>query len=209
MELYLPLFPLDIVLFPDMLLPLHIFEERYKEMIGECLQTKTAFGIIYAHDETVEEIGCTAEISKVIKRYPDGRMDILILGRQRFQILFLDSGKAYLQGNVEPLYDLDATREPSSEKAARVLNLYEQAYRLLNRNNPEELNLGSSYAGLSFKVASVLYLRNDIKQEILVSRSEDDRLDILSEHLEKIIPQIREAEQAAKRAGSNGNLRHE
>jgi Lon protease-like protein len=207
MERYLPLFPLDIVLFPDMVLPLHIFEERYKEMIGECLQERSHFGIIYAHDETLEEIGCSAEISKVTKRYPDGRMDILVLGRQRFQVLFLDSEKAYLRGSVEALNDLEAGNEPSQEKALRVLDLYQQAYRLMNRSDPEELDLGSSYAGLAFKVASVLYLSNDVKQEILITRSEEGRLDILSEHLDKIIPQVREAQQAARRAGSNGKLR--
>jgi Lon protease-like protein len=143
----------------------------------------------------------------VTKRYPDGRMDILVLGRQRFQVLFLDSEKAYLRGSVEALNDLEADSEPSQEKALRVLDLYQQAYRLLNRSDPEELDLGSSYAGLAFKIASVLYLSNDVKQEILITRSEEGRLDVLSEHLDKIIPQVREAQQAARRAGSNGKLR--
>lgn len=209
MEHYLPLFPLDVVLLPDMVLPLHIFEERYKEMIGECLQEKTHFGIVYAHDETIEEFGCTAEISNVIKRYPDGRMDIVVVGRQRFQVLFFDSEKAYLRGNVEPLGDLAPSGEPSPEKAARVLDLYQQACRLLNRSEPEELNLDASYAGLAFRVASVLYLSNDIRQQVLASRSEEQRLDLLCSHLEQIIPRLNEAERAAKRAGSNGNLRRE
>jgi Lon protease-like protein len=208
MESYLPLFPLDVVLFPEMLLPLHIFEERYKEMIGVCIQDKSDFGIIYAHDESIEEIGCTAEISKVIKRYPDGRMDILVFGKRRFQVLFFDSEKAYLRGSVEPLTDLGSEGTPSKENALRAMELYERVYRLLNRSEPEELSLGKSDADLSFKIASVLYLNNQIKQQILVIRSEDERLDVLSDHLEEIIPQLTEAEKAAKRAGSNGNLGH-
>ena len=82
---YLPLFPLDVVLFPEMLLPLHIFEERYKEMIAECLQNRSPFGVLYAHDDRVETIGCTAEISQEIKRYPDGRIDLVAVGQKRFQ----------------------------------------------------------------------------------------------------------------------------
>jgi Lon protease-like protein len=208
MDSYLPLFPLDVVLFPEMLLPLHIFEERYKEMIGTCLQDRSEFGVVYAHDESVEEVGCTAEISKVIKRYPDGRMDILVMGKRRFQVLFFDSEKTYLRGSVELLADLDSESEPSKEKVARALNLYEQVYRLLNRAEPEELGLSRSDADLSFRIASVLYLSNELKQKILVTRAEDERLDVLSDHLEEIIPQLTEAQKAAKRAGSNGNLGH-
>jgi ATP-dependent Lon protease len=209
MESLLPLFPLDVVLFPDMLLPLHIFEERYKEMIIECLQQKSGFGVVYSHDETIEDIGCVAEISKVIRRYPDGRMDILVVGKQRFQVLFFDSEKAYLRGTVETVLDLEAGREPSEEKAVKLVSLYQQAYRLLNRSEPEELNLGGSNIGLVFKIASVLFLGNEIKQEILTTRSEDDRVELLTEHLEEIIPKLRQAEQAVRRAGSNGNLRRE
>jgi len=208
MDSYLPLFPLDVVLFPEMLLPLHIFEERYKEMIGTCLQDRSEFGVVYAHDESVEEVGCTAEISKVIKRYPDGGMDILVMGKRRFQVLFFDSEKTYLRGSVELLADLDSESEPSKEKVARALNLYEQVYRLLNRAEPEELGLSRSDADLSFRIASVLYLSNELKQKILVTRAEDERLDVLSDHLEEIIPQLTEAQKAAKRAGSNGNLGH-
>ena len=92
---YLPLFPLDVVLFPEMLLPLHIFEERYKEMIAECLQGDSPFGVLYSHQDTVETIGCTAEIKQVLKRYPDGRLDLVAVGRKRFQVTFFDSEKTY------------------------------------------------------------------------------------------------------------------
>ena len=79
---YLPLFPLDVVLFPEMVLPLHIFEERYKEMIAECLQDNSPFGVLYAHDDRVATIGCTAEVSQVIKQYPDGRLDLVAVGSE-------------------------------------------------------------------------------------------------------------------------------
>lgn len=202
---FLPMFPLDVVLFPDMLLPLHIFEERYKKMISECLEGKSPFGILYAHDETVERIGCAAEISTVLKRYPDGRLDIVVLGRQRFRVLSLETQKPYLRGSIEPFTDAIPNQEPSQERALRALDLYEQAFLLMNRSHAEEITVEASYNGLSFKIASVLYLNNALKQQILSSRSEDERLDTLCDHLSEIIPRLKRAHQAAKQAGSNGN----
>jgi Lon protease-like protein len=205
---YLPLFPLDVVLFPETLLPLHIFEERYKKMIGECIQNRSLFGIVYAHGETVEEIGCSAEVTKVLKRYPDGRMDIVVVGRQRFRVLLLDNQKAYLRAAVDRFGDDAANLEPSEEKAHRALDLYDQAFRLMQRSDPEEISQ-ETYEGLSFKIASVLYLNNSVKQQILTSRSEDERLDILCDHLSALIPRLNQAIDAAKRANSNGNLKTE
>ena len=205
MESFLPLFPLDIVLFPEMLLPLHIFEERYKEMVGECIQNKSHFGILYAHDESIEEIGCTAEITRIIKNYPDGRMDILTMGRQRFQVLFLDKDKPYLRGSVEPYGDAELSNLPTDEDASRVLELYKEVYRLLNRSDAEEIATGSP-AGLSFKIASILNLNNQLKQQILVLQSERARISALHDYFSEIIPQLTQAQQAIRRAGSNGNL---
>ena len=130
---YLPLFPLDVVLFPEMLLPLHIFEERYKEMIAECLQGDSPFGVLYSHEDTVETIGCTAEIRQVLKRYPDGRLDLVAVGRKRFQVTFFDSERAYLRGSVELLPDSVGDRGPSEELARQTLDLYAQASRLMGR----------------------------------------------------------------------------
>ncbi len=204
---YLPMFPLDLVLFPEMLLPLHIFEERYREMIGECLQAKSPFGILYAHDETVETIGCTAEISKVIKRYPDGRLDIVVVGLERFQVSLFDSQRSYLRGSIEPFADIVPDGEPSQERAIRTLDLYRQAFQLMNRSDADEIAIEASYIGLSFRIASVLYLNNTVKQQVLAARSEDERLDVLSSHLSDLVPRLRESYQAAKQAGANGNLR--
>jgi Lon protease-like protein len=207
MEPLLPLFPLDVVLFPEMFLPLHIFEERYKSMIGECIQEKAPFGVVYAHDEAIEVIGCTADISKIVKRYPDGRMDILAFGIERFQILDLNSDRDYLRGTVAVLHDSEAAVEPSAQSIQHALDLFEEAYRLLNRAEPEHLDMQSS-SGLAFRIASVLYLPNPVKQGILTAQSEDERLTLLTLHMEKLIPQVKEAEKASARARSNGNLRH-
>src|SRR5262245_51929210 len=88
-ELLLPLFPLDVVLYPGQPLPLHIFEDRYKEMIGECLDSKSEFGVVRLKDNAIPNVGCTATITNVVKRYDDGRLDIETTGLRRFEVLFL------------------------------------------------------------------------------------------------------------------------
>jgi Lon protease-like protein len=206
MEKYLPLFPLDVVLFPEMILPLHIFEEKYKEMIGECVQNRVAFGLLYAHDGSMEEVGCQAEVTKVLKKYQDGRMDILTLGRQRFQVIYFDNEKSYLRGIVEPYFDSESGVAPSEEDAQQMLHLYQDVYRLLNRSDSEPIEGKPPYEGLSFKVASVLNLNNSLKQQILIERSEKNRVDTLFKYLSDLIPRLERAERAAKHAGSNGNL---
>ena len=203
---YLPLFPLDVVLFPEMVLPLHIFEERYKEMIGQCLEGNSPFGVLYSHDDRVETIGCTAEISQVIKRYPDGRLDLVAVGRKRFQVSFFDSEKAYLRASIELLPDSVSGREPSQELARQALDLYAQASRLMGEDDPEEFSPQSSLQGLAFKLASSLHLQNEIRQRILEARSEDQRLEELAEHLSTLIPRLSERQKSAKLAGSNGRI---
>jgi len=201
---YLPLFPLDVVLFPEMVLPLHIFEERYKEMIAECLHENSPFGVLYAHDDKVAMIGCTAEISQVLKQYPDGRLDLVAVGRKRFQVSFFDSEKTYLRGSVELLPDQVGAQEPSENLVRQALDLYAQASRLMGDDNPEEFSPESSL--LAFNLASSLYLHNEVRQRILEARSGGQRLEELAEHLSALIPRLSERQESAKRAGSNGRM---
>jgi Lon protease-like protein len=203
---YLPLFPLDVVLFPEMLLPLHIFEERYKEMIAECLQGKSPFGVLYSHDDTVETIGCTAEISQVIKRYPDGRLDLVAVGRKRFQVSFFDSEKAYLRASIELLPDTVGAQEPSENLLRQAMDLYTKASKLMGKDDPEEFGPESSVEGLTFNLASSLRLQNEVRQRILEARSEGQRLEELTEHLSALIPLLTERQESVKRAGSNGRM---
>ena len=109
----IPLFPLDLVLFPGAALPLHIFEDRYKEMIGECLQCQGEFGMVRARREGLAIIGCTAKILTVMHRYPDGRLDILCRGERRFEIESLVEGRSFLEAEVDFLAD----QEPCSTRA--------------------------------------------------------------------------------------------
>src|SRR5271169_3458618 len=101
----MPIFPLDLVLLPGTPLPLHIFEPRYKEMIAECLDQKKPFGVVRASDEGVADIGCTAEITSVTKKYDDGRMDILTRGVERFEVIHVDDERAFLRAEITVVED--------------------------------------------------------------------------------------------------------
>ena len=111
----IPLFPLDVVLLPAMPLPLHIFEPRYKTMIARCLDEKLEFGMILAANQAVATVGCTAEIVKKIRDYPDGRMDILTEGRPCSTSTELLDEKEYYEGLVEYLADEPATLDGQAE----------------------------------------------------------------------------------------------
>src|SRR4051812_35174839 len=101
MQEWLPLFPLQVVLLPEGELPLHIFEERYKEMIQEVIRDHIEFGVVLANEKGILNTGCTAIIEKVLGEYPDGRLDILTAGRRRFEILRLNDERSFLRGAVD------------------------------------------------------------------------------------------------------------
>ncbi len=108
----IPLFPLSVVLLPSMPLPLHIFEDRYKEMMGEIIPAKGEFGVVFAKDDGIVNIGCTATVERVMRRYDDGRLDLLAMGQRRFKIEALDQEKSFLRAEVEFFNDDDATEVP-------------------------------------------------------------------------------------------------
>ena len=118
LDALLPLFPLDVVLFPGTALPLHIFEPRYKEMIGECRAQHRAFGVVRALDQGLAEVGCTAEIITVVKEYPDGRLDLVTEGRKRFELLRINQERSFLQAEVLMIDD-DPGTPPQEETRAR------------------------------------------------------------------------------------------
>ena len=196
----LPLFPLDVVLFPDTPLPLHVFEPRYKEMIGECLEQKLAFGVVRAKENSLAEIGCTAEIVAVTKKYDDGRMDIVAEGRRRFQIRNVNHERSFLQGEVS--YFEDDPGPPKSDEVQRAVKLHAQIMELLAAEagppDPEDPQL-------SFHLAGTLPLDLDFKQTLLGLRSESERVVGLIEYYEAILPNLRRAVKARNKAGGNGH----
>src|ERR1041385_3784728 len=149
----LPLFPLQVVLLPGSQLPLHIFEDRYKEMIGEVLRDKLEFGVVLANEKGIVDTGCTATIDRVLREYPDGRLDILTRGRRRFEVLLLNDERSFLRGTVEFFDDDDPDQaEPASPDLLRnVIAGYNELQSLAssNRLDPQ----GKADHRLSFRLA--------------------------------------------------------
>ena len=116
MSSLLPIFPLELVLLPGVPLPLHIFEPRYKEMIAECLEQKKPFGVVRASSDGVADIGCTAEIMSVIKKYDDGRMDILTRGVERFEVIEVNEDRSFLQAEVAVVHDEDGLQDKAGNR---------------------------------------------------------------------------------------------
>jgi ATP-dependent Lon protease len=174
------LFPLNVVLFPGELLPLHIFEPRYRRMVRECLDEKTPFGMLLALPNGVAHVGCSAEILEVTKRYDDGRMDILTVGRDPYRVVDLFTDDALLEGAVDYLEDDDSLLEPQNRE--KLIELYEVCYTLLFSGMPPDLSRSSSQS-LSFAIAGALPLDLLWKQQILELRSEAERQDRLLRYL--------------------------
>ena len=122
----LPLFPLKVVLFPRTEVPLHIFEERYKEMIGECLAQKSEFGIVLALEEGIASTGCSASIAELIRKYSDGRIDIVVRGERRFELVRLDQERSYLRGEPQFFDDEEAEAPPGSDLSQQCLHLFQE-----------------------------------------------------------------------------------
>jgi Lon protease-like protein len=204
----LPLFPLGVVLLPGMSLPLHIFEERYKLMIAECLEHEGEFGIVLSNGERMESAGCTAAVRRVLRRYPDGRMDVLTVGKRRFRILELREGRPWLEALVEPLQDSgDGGQGEPAELAARGITLLVQLVGMLGR--PADL------AGLqrltpeevSFRIAAAQGFSLQERQQALETTSTRERLERGVEALERILRTVRQAIEARRIVGGNGHMR--
>jgi Lon protease-like protein len=207
MDRLIPLFPLDLVLLPDAPLPLHIFEPRYREMVGECLRDRKEFGIVRVKNaprgkqQGIEEYGCTAEIVDVLRSYPDGRMDIIVIGRRRFEIVELNDTRSFFQAEVEFIEDEDADvaadpqlRESVKELHAEVLMLISSEVTQVDENSDQ----------LSFQLMAALPVDLDFKQTFLEMRSEEQRMRTLLEYYTKILPQLKTLSFGQKRSGTNG-----
>jgi ATP-dependent Lon protease len=210
-SILLPVFPLNLVLLPEQVLPLHIFEERYKQMIGECLKAKgqhpnrEEFGIVLAQGEQMQGVGCTARIQRVVRQYPDGRMDILTLGKRRFEILYSNEEKAYLRCGVD-FFDDERPDAPAKPKAARALKLFRQVADRLPQTSEEPLELRPPYRYLSFRLAASLPLEADFKQQLLSLRQEAQRLDKVTQAMTALIKELELSQRAQEKARGNGNL---
>jgi ATP-dependent Lon protease len=198
----IPLFPLNVVLLPGANLPLHIFEPRYREMVKDCLQHKSEFGMLLSMPNGVARVGCTAEIVEVVKRYPDGRMDILTTGRAPFRVVELFTDNPLLEGRVDYLEDRESPVSPRIQR--ELVELFEACHTLIYDDYPKNLQ-GAPPDDLSYLVAGTLPLDLLWKQQILELRSESDRQERLVAYLREWAPHLQKNEAMRQRAGGNGH----
>jgi len=201
LDALLPLFPLDVVLFPGTPLPLHIFEPRYKEMIGECLSQHRTFGVVRAVEQGLAEVGCTAEVITVVKEYPDGRLDIVTEGRRRFEVVRVNQERSFLQAEILMIDDEPGT--PLQADTSRAVQLHSE---LLAIAGAKQDISAADPSLLSFYLAGSLPLDLDFKQKLLSLRSEGERISLLISYFETIIPNLRRAATAREKAGGNGHV---
>jgi Lon protease-like protein len=196
-----PLFPLGLVLLPGEQIPLHIFEERYKQMIGECLEDEREFGILWLADDALKDVGCTARITRVLERFDDGRMNILVEGATPFRLERRIGELAYPAGDIELLDDDPGTDEEALERARKsYADLVEQVTD--TRPEPEALAELDAYG-----MAATLDIAASAKQALLELRSEPARLEQLEALFDEALKRIRTATRVAEQASGNGHLR--
>jgi Lon protease-like protein len=196
-----PLFPLGLVLLPGEVVPLHIFEDRYKLMIGECIEAGTEFGIVWMADDGLKEVGCTARITQLLEQMEDGRMNILVQGDAPFRLLRRIEDMPYPAGDVELLPE-EEEAAPAADNDAR--ERYADLVERVTDSRPSTTDLEELDA---YGMAATLDFALDAKQGLLELRSEDSRLERLSDLFEATIKRLDHAERAAEQARSNGKVR--
>ena len=196
----LALFPLDVVLFPGAPLPLHIFEPRYKEMIQECLEQKKSFGMVRAHKDSVAEVGCTAVIQNVTRKYDDGRLDIAAEGRQRFEIVQLNQERSFLQAEV--IFFDDEPSKVAEADVDSVVKLHQQLFQILG----QESQIESKVPAVSFQLANELPADLDFKQALLEMKTESERVATLAEYYKATIPKVERSLRVREKASGNGHV---
>ena len=198
----LPLFPLGLVLFPGEPVPLHIFEPRYREMVKVCLDEDVPFGILYASEDGLAEVGCTARIHKVVQRYDDGRLDIVAVGEERFRLEGVNRDLAYLTAHTSDVQDATPdSGDPSVRQKviARHMKLLELAG---GEPRPEVYDASPA---TSFIVGRNAGLDLEDKQAMLEMDSERDRLEMLAAHLKALLVRVQNARKIRSLAQGDGH----
>jgi len=202
-EPLIPLFPLSLVLLPSTPLPLHIFEERYKEMIGLVTAEHSEFGVVLAKEEGIVNIGCSATVENVLQRYADGRLDILAMGRRRFVIQSIDDEKDYLRASVQFFNDEDVDVVPAPLRLDAIAE-YEKLRAISHESVAAEPRLDDPQ--LSFQLGQFI---DDLehRQALLAMRSETERLEFLIRALPEYIVRREQITLAKRVAPRNGHAK--
>lgn len=198
----LPIFELPLVLLPGERLPLHVFEERYKRMVGRALDEGEPFGIVLRDDEGARSVGCTARVDEVLERFDDGRLNVVVSGGEPFRVLDRFESPEFPAGEVEVIPE-DGFEEADEETAAAARDAFAELAERATGERPEadELESASAYA-----IAARIELPDETKQQLLELRDEDERMDLLADALRSVERALERAEIAADHARSNGKV---
>ena len=194
------LFPLGIVLLPTERVPLHIFEPRYQELIGECLDTDEEFGLVYADEEGVREVGTLAHVTEVLERFDDGRLTILVEGGVRFRVEALTRGRSFMTAEIDEVEDDAVGIDP--ETAVRAAGAFRALAALAGAetDDPDEAS-----PQLSFELAAQVELPPEAKQQLLELRVEQERLDLVAGLLDDARTALIATRELGDRAKRNGS----
>lgn len=198
----IPLFPLELVLFPGQATPLHIFEPRYRQMTRHCIDSQTPFGIVFSSGVILAQTGCSAMIVKVLKEYDDGRSDILAAGQNAFRLIQTHDGKPYLEADVEYLEEDFVGVESTVSK--RLEQLCDQCHQLLYGEDAPRFEVDGGIS-LAYHVASELPIEPSVRQSLLEIRSEAARQARLVDHLAQWYPQLQKREHVREKSAGNGH----
>ena len=204
----IPLFPLGVVLLPQMELPLHIFEERYKVMINECLEQDREFGVVHYDGTNIHSIGCTAKILGVVKHYEDGRMDILTRGETRFAIKDMDQSRIYMQAKVLFFEDEDETASDNDAiLSGEVIHLLKDLDRISQTRRDYNALTNLDLKRLSFLIPSTEGLTPEERQHFLEITSPRQRLTKCMAILKTVIQRMKITQKIIKIIDGNGDVK--
>jgi ATP-dependent Lon protease len=198
----IPLFPLELALLPGEEVPLHVFESRYRKMLGRCIQESIPFAVVRARKEDLAQVGCETRILRVLRSYPDGRSDILVQGVERVRIgPSTEHEDGYLVAEVEAM--TDGAEESNHALEDRVEEQYRRYAAIAGDIATDPPPRGPRW---SFRLAEKVRLSIDARQEILEMTSENARMEKLLTHLKNLIPWLEKREQGATLIRGNGKL---
>jgi Lon protease-like protein len=197
-----PLFPLGIVALPGELIPLHIFEERYKTMMNECLRDEKEFGIVWLSDDGLRDTGCACAIERVMERMEDGSMNLLTRGTRPFRVIERQAHLAYPAGVIEFLKDRQ--EEIDQDLAQEAREAYAELVRRATDDEPDAAALAEMDA---YAMAATIDFGPDAKQGLLDLRSENARLRLLTRLFHAATKRLDLIDRAQERAQSNGKVR--
>ena len=200
----IPIFELPIVLLPGELIPLHIFEERYKRMIGHCLERSEPFGIVFRDEEGgARRIGCEARVTEVTERFDDGRLNVVVTGERPFRVLDRFDTAAYPAAEVEPLGSPTTQTQSGLEAARRARAAFSELVERVGGERPEPADLERLDC---YGIAARVELPAATKQHLLELRAEPQRMETLAAALEALVETLARSENVAARARMNGKV---